>query len=107
MHVCLPEGQVIVYKLVGEALPPLPEKKISLKVVCKKTHSEILKVKNPSNATQCFKVLTKLTSPVTTKTLYKIQGLDLIEIMPHATKDYKWTIYVLNESPLDFTVSNQ
>ncbi|XP_074027129.1 hydrocephalus-inducing protein homolog isoform X2 [Leptinotarsa decemlineata] len=100
----LPDGQAIIYNLVGKALPPLPITKMEIEVKCKQNHTENLAVENWLDVKQCFEVKTELMSAPTTKTLYKTFGHSLIEMPPNASRNYKWNIYVINEEQLEFQV---
>lgn len=100
----LPEGQIERYALTGIALPPLPKKKLSIEMPCKENHQETLFVQNALNETQVVVVRTELMSASTSRSLYRSQGLDMIELLPNSEKEYKWTIYIVNEGQYEFKV---
>lgn len=100
----LPEGKAIIYKFIGQTLPPLPINKLKLDIKCKKNHTQILLVQNWMDVKQCFHITTELITPVTPKCLYRVSGNPLIELLPNEVKHYNWNIYVINDIPLDFKV---
>ncbi|KAG5865676.1 hypothetical protein JTB14_020627 [Gonioctena quinquepunctata] len=104
LFIPLPEGQAIIYDLIGEALPPLPMDKFTLDIWCKQDHTETLTVGNWLDVKQCFEVRTELVSQSTAKTIYKAFGQNVIEVPPNSSKSYRWNLYVMNEEQLDFKV---
>lgn len=101
-----PEGQGMLYKLVGKSIEPLAIAKISRQITAKQTFTEYFPITNWMNTNQHFKVTNQLLTPLNPKILYKISGSKDIDLQERATKDYKWSIYVVNEGLLDFKVKN-
>lgn len=87
-------------------MPPLPFERLFCEIPCKQNHSEILSIKNPFNEKQCFTVNTELVSHVSSKGFFKTTGLEMIELLGNSLKDYKWTIYIINEGQYEFKVRN-
>lgn len=63
-------------------------------------------MKNWLKVAQKFSVVTEIAVPTTSvnRTLYKLTGSTVIDVLPQSQKDYTWTIYVLNEGTLKFKV---
>lgn len=89
---------------MGSTVPPLPDDRIFCEIPCKKNYEQVLRVQNSLNEKQYLKVKTELISPLSTKSLYRAQGLDNIELLPNSVREYKWTIYVINEGQYEFKV---
>ncbi|XP_072381898.1 hydrocephalus-inducing protein homolog isoform X2 [Diabrotica undecimpunctata] len=98
------DDKEIIYALVGTAVAPLPEKKIWIEIRAKYNHSQILQIRNWTNAKICCQVETVLKSIPTLKTLYKVSGLETVELRPNEVKGYEWNVYIINEEVLDFNV---
>lgn len=100
----LPEGKIERHALTGISLPPLPQAKLHFDFPCKEYHQEILLVQNPLNEKQDVLVRTELVQPITTKSLFIAQGLEMVELLANSEKEYKWTIYIINEGQYEFKV---
>uniref|UniRef100_A0A6P7GMI0 Hydrocephalus-inducing protein-like n=1 Tax=Diabrotica virgifera virgifera TaxID=50390 RepID=A0A6P7GMI0_DIAVI len=98
------DDKEIIYSLVGTAVAPLPEKKIWIEIRAKYSHSQILQIRNWTNNKICCQVETVLKSIPTLKTLYKVSGLETVDIRPNEVKGYEWNVYIINEEVLDFNV---
>ncbi|KAK9888678.1 hypothetical protein WA026_000908 [Henosepilachna vigintioctopunctata] len=101
----LPCGFSRLYSLKGIVSQPKPVEVISRDITSKTYHTEILKVKNWLGLRQTFKVVTKVMEVDSGRVIYKITSNNLIEVPPHGSRDFKWTIYVLNEGKLSLKVS--
>ncbi|XP_044751544.1 hydrocephalus-inducing protein homolog [Coccinella septempunctata] len=101
----LPNGMGRLYALEGTVLPPNPIAEISREICCKTYHSEVLKVENWLGLRQQFKVLTEVLDGNTTRMIYKITSNDNLEVPPFGKRDFKWTVYVVNEGRLTFKIT--
>lgn len=93
-----------LYALEGEVTSPDPVSEISREIRCKTYHSEILKVENWLGLRQQFKIITEALEGNSTRMIYKITSNEHFEVPPYGKRDFKWTIYVLNEGKISFKV---
>ncbi|KAK4880159.1 hypothetical protein RN001_008305 [Aquatica leii] len=98
-----PEGQGLLYYLVGTTKPPLVVKKISIEIKSKTLHHEVLDVKNWLMTPQTFQVKTDTVDAG--KVLYNITSNDTLEVLGSAIRPYTWSIYALNEGLLNVKVT--
>ncbi|KAJ9590003.1 hypothetical protein L9F63_016866 [Diploptera punctata] len=100
----LPNGQGLLYDLVGTAEPPLANGKITVDMKTKISHIELLKVKNRFQIAQQYKVITELVRPENTEIFYTLHGNDFISVPGNDEREYKFIIQVYKESNLTFKV---
>lgn len=94
----------MTYKFIGKAGQPLLADTISRQIHCKSFCSLLLPVYNWLSTPQEFEVITK--SKKFNKSPYKLSGNSVIDVAGNSSRDYKWTIYVLKEGPIEFEVKN-
>ncbi|KAF5288916.1 hypothetical protein FQA39_LY03795 [Lamprigera yunnana] len=97
-----PEGQGVLYDLIGNTTSPLVFDKLIRQISCKTIHDEVLEVRNWLKNPQTFHVITE--NFMSKKILYKITSNPTIEVLGQSSRNYTWSIYVLNEGILDLRV---
>ena len=97
-----PDGLALLYNLYGKSLPPNPSQIFDLNIKAKKTHTQVLPVKNWLKITQRFSVNWKIEND---DPAVFIKGANTIDIAGEATKEYKINIFALKQSSIKFTVT--
>jgi hydrocephalus-inducing protein len=93
----LPDGNTLMYSLVGHAGSPKHSGQIIRDVPCKVPYTEALPVTNWLGKPQRFKMSIKLIKPSSLDGATKIEGLDYIDVPGHSTRDYKLNFYAFRE----------
>ncbi|XP_069696767.1 hydrocephalus-inducing protein-like [Periplaneta americana] len=101
----LPDGQALLYELVGETEAPRSNGKIVLEIPCKTTHTELIPVKNWLQVPQRFKVITELKKSEKYDPVYKIAGNEFICVPANSESDYIFSFHSYRESNLLFKVT--
>lgn len=98
----LPDGQAIIYDLVGKSLPPTPVTLESKSLKAKVTGSYMISVTNWLRDNQRFDVALELDKPDAT---VFIRGANTIDLMGEATKEFKLSLSSLKASSNTLTVT--
>nr|CAD7202008.1 unnamed protein product [Timema douglasi] len=101
----LPEGQVLLYSLVGTAEPPVAVARIAKEVPSKTPHIEILPVFNWLPVAQRFKVTTNLIKSEKFDPVFTLTGNDYIDVPGNSDRDHRLTFFSYKECSLIFKVS--
>ncbi|CAG2059088.1 unnamed protein product, partial [Timema podura] len=101
----LPEGQGLLYSLVGTAEPPVAVARISKEVPSKTPHIEILPVFNWLPVAQRFKVTTNLIKSEKFDPVFTLTGNDYIDVPGNSDRDHRLTFFSYKECSLIFKVS--
>ncbi|KAL0273824.1 UNVERIFIED_CONTAM: hypothetical protein PYX00_006405 [Menopon gallinae] len=104
--VCLPNGVVNVYELIGTSLQPDAKEIIYREVPCKTKYIELLNVKNWLRSHQRFNVTRVCTMNENSEDLvYTCMGSDVFELAPSAEKEYKLTFHAYKVGKLRFSIT--
>nr|CAD7449015.1 unnamed protein product [Timema bartmani] len=101
----LPEGQGLLYSLVGTAEPPVAVARISKEVPSKTPHIEILPVFNWLPVAQRFKVTTNLIKSEKFDPVFTLTSNDYIDVPGNSDRDHRLTFFSYKECSLIFKVS--
>jgi hydrocephalus-inducing protein len=93
----LPDGNTLMYSLMGHAGPPKSSGTILRDVPCKVPYTEALPITNWLGKPQTFKMTIKLVKPSFIDGATTIAGLDYIDVPGHSTRDYKLNFYAFRE----------
>nr|CAD7573115.1 unnamed protein product [Timema californicum] len=97
----LPEGQGLLYSLVGTAEPPVAVARIAKEVPSKTPHIEILPVFNWLPVAQRFKVTTNLIKSEKFDPVFTLTGNDYIDVPGNSDRDH--TAHILFLQRVSFT----
>ncbi|PSN36195.1 Hydrocephalus-inducing protein, partial [Blattella germanica] len=100
----LPDGQGLLYDLLGIAESPLPNEKKNLEIPTKAAHTEYLTVKNWLQIAQRLKVVTELVKADRSDAPYTLRGTQFITVPGSSERNYKFIIEVYKECNLIFKV---
>uniref|UniRef100_H2YKD6 Uncharacterized protein n=1 Tax=Ciona savignyi TaxID=51511 RepID=H2YKD6_CIOSA len=93
----LPDGQGLLYNLVGQADPPKPVSSINRDVPCKTAYVELLTVANWMRKPQRFKAIVEMIKPDKLDAGTTLKGLDYIDVPGSVKRDYKLNFYAHKE----------
>lgn len=88
----LPDGQAIVYNLIGKSLPPNVEQTFDIQLKAKKNQIQILPIRNWLKTSQRFNIQWNLEPEDPSVILY---GANTVDVMGEGHKDYKLTLFAL------------
>lgn len=101
LYFALPDGQMLVYQLLGTSLPPLPVSTVTRSVPCKSQVVQQLAVKNWLKEPQRFKVtIDSDKDPSLT-----IKGLDYIDVPGLGERQYKLSFFSFKEGNYNVKVT--
>lgn len=98
----LPDGQAIIYDLVGKSLPPTPVTLNSKTLKAKVSGNYMISVTNWLRDNQRFDVTLQLDKEDST---VFIRGANTIDLMGEATKEYKMSLSALKNTSNTLTVT--
>eukprot|EP00048_Salpingoeca_helianthica_P006582 m.100402 g.100402 ORF g.100402 m.100402 type:complete len:4697 (-) comp14058_c0_seq1:25-14115(-) len=106
VFIALPDGDALLYNLVGTAVPPRPIALAPREVPCKVPFTESITVTNWLKRSQRFRVIISKTKADTSTVL---KGMDYIDIPASATKEYKLQFFAYKEgmNTADITFRNE
>jgi hypothetical protein len=90
----LPDGNGLMWRLVGQADKPIPENTIVREISSKVPHSELLKVPNWLKRPQRFRVTFELAKPDSS---ISIKGNEFVDVAGLSSKDYRLQLYAYRE----------
>ncbi|VEL18732.1 unnamed protein product [Protopolystoma xenopodis] len=93
----MPDGNGLLYSLVGLAESPKSTGRITREVACKTEHTESIKVANWLPISQRFAVSREVIRPEKPDPSLRIQGLDYVDVPANAHKDYKLYFFAYKE----------
>ncbi|XP_069113582.1 hydrocephalus-inducing protein homolog isoform X2 [Argopecten irradians] len=93
----MPDGQGLLFNMMGVSEPPKPNGKPHFDVPCKVAHTELLSVDNWLKRPQRFAVLRETIKAEKLDTGTSVKGMEYIDVPASGKKDYKLTFYAHKE----------
>ncbi|CAF0784494.1 unnamed protein product [Didymodactylos carnosus] len=93
----LPDGNGLLYNLIGNAEPPKQSGKIMREIPCKTQYVELLSVENWLKKPQRFRCTIETVKQDRQDANTVIKGLEYIDVAPRSKRDYKLNFYAYKE----------